>query len=655
MNRVVDSSFTGRASNQSSPRVYFRRSVSQMINVTPPASAGASSNRMVSPVGEMVNHSNATVTATTWNGNPAGHLDGGATSAPIYTTAGVAVSGGESSTTLATSVGCRTVRFTNSGSRKSEPIQQRSDRRSDTFEEEEDKLDFAAVQEACNYVKAVFTRFNSQLDSLHPASQRCIQDLNTHLGLSAAGAGTSGSIYRKAVHSGTDTDVEMAKVPLVADAKKGIKQRNSAHQHDFRLQGDQRNRVLLTTDTEEEEEEHVPHRRHPRRRDIFSNEALFRALTRLDNRCIPKPELFDLATGRSFNQFILKFEEYCQHTFRGSSSGWVNELGRFLQGEMHEAFVAVKVPGDNYEMIRDKLLLWVQDNKETYEKETKSRFKQAECKPNETMRLYAARLEQAFRLAYPHREVQTSQTLRQKYCDTIPHEFSLQLQSYRSFAHTLNQGEMTWANILTLASRYDAQHKTIKKEPIETLPYNDVWFHDLSKPSIGRRVCEAATQYVPQENAQYYSWQASAVSPPMRNPAVWRAAPTKPLSHTRSHSVSQDVRDAMFLRDKRSSSVGPSSRSNELPERRTCNYCNRRGHLRRDCRRRLGLCLVCGDNSHRIAQCPNRRNPNDLPTVGRRVEDFRHAGSNVSQPHHGSARWRKSASQQLDNTRPLNA
>ena len=38
-----------------------------------------------------------------------------------------------------------------------------------------------------------------------------------------------------------------------------------------------------------------------------------------------------------------------------------------------------------------------------------------------------------------------------------------------------------------------------------------------------------------------------------------------------------------------------------------CNYCQKPGHTRPNCRRANGLCLVCGSRDHSIEACPHRR------------------------------------------------
>lgn len=158
----------------------------------------------------------------------------------------------------------------------------------------------------------------------------------------------------------------------------------------------------------------------------ISSVDVIQALKRLDNRSVPKPEKFDSSSGYSFKQFLATFEEYCSHTYRGSSSLWVSEMGRFLTGEMLSAYEALKVAGDDYEVVKRKLLRWRKDSKETYEINSRDRFAHAKKEHDETYRLYAARLEKLFRLAYPSRSVMTSNTLRRKYFNSVPKGFRKQ-------------------------------------------------------------------------------------------------------------------------------------------------------------------------------------------------------------------------------------
>ena len=357
------------------------------------------------------------------------------------------------------------------------------------------------------------------------------------------------------------------------------------------------------TDTAEEP---LPARHRARRvKHRSSSSDFLRAISKLDTRSVPKPGLYDTSSGQSFRQFLSCFEEYCKHTFRGSRNLWVGELGRFLRGEMLQAFKALQVSGDSYDTVKHKLLQWRKDSKESYEADTKDRFTHAKPYPNESLRLYAARLEKFFRLAYPNKCIENSSTLRRKYLQSVPIHFQNQLQSARSIALTMNDREITWSNILALTSRYDAQKHSVQQDkgPVGMSDFTpEVDVYGEWKQSGG-----PVTRY---EGNDHFVYQASH--------------PTPPQSSSYRDFVKPKCREGLVPRAKSSSLgqarfTGPRSSSVPRPPRHNlsasdsqrtrfhCTYCRKSGHEHPDCWRRLGRCLVCGSSSHLIAECPNRR------------------------------------------------
>ena len=138
---------------------------------------------------------------------------------------------------------------------------------------------------------------------------------------------------------------------------------------------------------------------------VLTLDNLAEILGRLDSRVVPRPEPFDDTSGQSFSEFLKVFEDYCTYNFRGSPTLWAGELGRFLTGEMHKAFTFLKIPGDSYDIVKQKLLQWRSDSREVYHATRHSKFNQATLETGESVRLFATRLEKAFRIAYPSRSI----------------------------------------------------------------------------------------------------------------------------------------------------------------------------------------------------------------------------------------------------------
>ena len=51
-----------------------------------------------------------------------------------------------------------------------------------------------------------------------------------------------------------------------------------------------------------------------------------------------------------------------------------------------------------------------------------------------------------------------------------------------------------------------------------------------------------------------------------------------------------------------------------------CSYCGRKGHVFKNCRRRLQACFVCGSPEHKLRMCPSRDSP-ELMEAGKTTED----------------------------------
>ena len=296
----------------------------------------------------------------------------------------------------------------------------------------------------------------------------------------------------------------------------------------------------------------------------ISVDQLADILTRYDKRTVPKPEPFDISSGHDFSDFLTLFEEFCTNTYLGSSTLWLSELGRLLSGELLEAFQALRSPSDTYEIIKAKLLQWLHENRIAQSRDRKTGFSDASRQPGERIRLYAARLEKLFRVAYPSKNVQSSKTLRDKFIKTVPTALQQQIASMRNVGLALHNSEITWATIIILAGVFDTEHQVaVNHAPVVNVA-------NVGNASYRPVSTDAVTQY----DAGNFEYVTS------------KNRQSRPRSRERT-----PVRD----------------RSSSSSRNKTCFYCKKVGHIRSECRKLKGLCLVCGSPDHKLSQCPSRK------------------------------------------------
>lgn len=281
-------------------------------------------------------------------------------------------------------------------------------------------------------------------------------------------------------------------------------------------------------------------------------DQMIEALSRLDSRTVPKPEPYTVESGLPITDFLVLFEEYCGSNFRGSKSLWISELGRLLTGSIHEAFLALKVPGESYRTLKEKLVRWCEASKENLTHDIRRKFEKAKMQPEESYRLYAARLEGIFRLAYPNRDPTNSGTLRRKYMQSVTKSFRKQLATARSLM-VMQGKELNWQELIVLAGRQDVEYEGT----------------DSDTGGEPQAVWVAATpeHANPRRNLPF--------RPSVQDPG--------PRSLNRVRSDQEDSRDSL-----------------------TCHHCKIKGHIRADCMRYNKLCFVCGAKSHLMSQCPQR-------------------------------------------------
>ena len=435
----------------------------------------------------------------------------------------------------------------------------------------------AAVRDACNYATMVIKNFTNRKDSLDTDARLCVDNMNDEI-----------KLFLRQTGRPVETNVRLAEdrsaLPRVDTAERRVR----FGDQDYMAENTGSEPVRPAGPSYDEEPNPNSWRQSRRSRDSLYPRAdhrveallpaeqpmsmglLLKALENLStHKVVPKPKAYSGSSGKAFECFLDRFEEYAADHFSGRPDLWAGELGPFLQGEMKDVYEDFIDAETGYTSLKSRLLAWSKSREEAVLKESKYKFSSAQMSHAESVGRYALRLERLFREAYPARTIEFSTSLRDKFVDTVPTQFQTQLKTIMSVQKTLNNAEMGWSALVDMACAEAGARNAWAEE--------EIW-----------------TTIDAQESPRSRAYQTRD-------------------SH-RGRSVTNSQHRARSRNPEESG--GGSSRHGTPPQRnrsssrpredRACSYCDIVGHLRRDCRRLHNLCLLCGAPEHRIADCPFR-------------------------------------------------
>ncbi|MBI3334611.1 hypothetical protein HYZ97_03935 [Candidatus Pacearchaeota archaeon] len=513
-----------------------------------------------------------------------------------------------------------------SGSEVEKQSAKKSPKSKEKADMESERRDMAHLQKVCKMIVNTLRELNAKGEGpRHLAAKACIDTLNEEVAeiLDEVKAKRRES---EGANTAFQTDKSVRSKRPKPSKRDSISDNKEEVQKALRKQRKERKEVPDSTDEDRESDSDVSNptssdeshsdsdvgrrshgsesrkrrRKSKRSSDYVRMSEMTTLMSRLDSRFTPRPEKYDSRSGQSLKEYLKVFEDYCSETFRGSSTLWVGELGRYLTGEMHKAYSTLKSVGDDYATIKRKLLQWRKDSREINDQRTKNRFRRATMRQGEGLRMYAVRLEKAFHLAYPDKPSETSEKLRRKFFDTVPENVRDKLVTTRSMGVAMNGKEIKWSLIRSIVS-------TLEADLVQVIDSSD---DESDEPTItwerkpNNHVRHTESREYNDSGNRSGKWSSNKTSEPRQSEKRQNKKFTKVYT---SHKVTTNENAKASGYSGKSRSTRGSSNSDTTRETRTCLFCKKKGHIKANCWRAKGLCLVCGSSEHKIASCPNRR------------------------------------------------
>lgn len=272
-----------------------------------------------------------------------------------------------------------------------------------------------------------------------------------------------------------------------------------------------------------------------------------------------KPWPYGVDKVQKVEDFLEDFERYAREQFGSDKNRWAVELRNYLDGQARRVYFSVYKPGIKYSKIVKRIKSWCsEDRYESDQRMSNQReFWTARMNNDERLSEYALRLQTLYESAVPSGE-RDKQALKDQFMATIPIESARRLKA--RMGRDVNGKRVRWRDIVSWSVDDDV-----------------VLGPSFSKPEVPPLPVWAFTH-------DSYSYRDSA----QRNR----------IERNRERNFAGDMTGGSLV----------------------CKYCKKRGHVMKDCWRMKGLCLLCGQEGHRVSVCDKRRSLNDRSRVNNQNE-----------------------------------
>ncbi|KAL7630969.1 UNVERIFIED_CONTAM: hypothetical protein RMT77_018744 [Armadillidium vulgare] len=366
---------------------------------------------------------------------------------------------------------------------------------------------------------------------------------------------------------------------------------------------------------------------------------------------------YRLEDGETFPQFLNRFEDYVRTMYPNSSNDeWRTYLGLHLEGHIKTVYELLMKNNSGYTVIIHELTQWFNKYILKQNKTDQVNFDNAVMEHNETIPLFALRLQGLAEKAFPTADIETLTILREKLIKSLPLHLQQTVKSHAMVCEFSRREELSWDDLVNIVDQIYAGYIT------QELPQRSFPTTTPSNP-VSKTTPELIdlTNYQPQTHAFVpvnpiidtnqcsVVAQPPNVSPYFSNPPSFaqiaaqqqksNGFPQKQIYNSNRFNNNNRFRNKTPPRTPSDNTTKTNDRSqkqewNRTPRNNnrpnssnvTCNYCKKpghdvrecrsrpyckfcgkRGHLYNNCYQRQNKCIHCEENGHVVNNCPNRQ------------------------------------------------
>lgn len=351
--------------------------------------------------------------------------------------------------------------------------------------------------------------------------------------------------------------------------------------------------------------------------DDYRNKELFRMLSNIRQ---PKeavsPGTFSGKESTSLRVFLEDFENYFHIKYDGNERQQSQLLGQHLDGSAKQAYDAMDGRRLHYSLLKPELLNWYSGERSSIRNKNESEFRKARMMPNDSLKIFAMRLERLATVAFADSWKEQDRQLCRKFRKCVPEGFRRVLaEGERSLALYGKQRKLDWSNMLKLAESEDRHRRERKEdqstEGEESIEDVSVWYSrpDVSIPPQPRASLPNAVGEKTGRHVTFDHVNEGRTHRPQDHDRVFQNTSRLNRGSPSKYSGRGDRRDQPLQHSFRGNRGSPPSRRGTIGYRSSstpliCEWCGRCGHTEKNCWTKSNSCLICGSSEHHREACP---------------------------------------------------